>query len=148
MLTVRSNQQSQQGSAKLRAQKKMLTVRSNQQSFTGSAKPHAQKKMLTVRSNQQSQQGSAKLRAQKRMLMCALTSSPYRFCDAPLVYCIIANYHIIVNQNNSPASPLSFKENRALPAKELIQQVIAQTQAYSGFQTYLDDFTLVIVKKV
>ena len=39
-------------------------------------------------------------------------------------------------------------ENRALPAKELIQQVIAQTQAYSGFKTYLDDFTLVIVKKV
>ena len=39
-------------------------------------------------------------------------------------------------------------KNRALPAKDLIQQVIAQTQAYSGFQTYLDDFTLVIVKKV
>ena len=55
--TVRSNQQSLQGSAKLRALRYALS--SNQQSFTGSAKPHAQKKDVNGASNQQSLQGSA-----------------------------------------------------------------------------------------
>jgi serine phosphatase RsbU (regulator of sigma subunit) len=36
---------------------------------------------------------------------------------------------------------------RHLPAKALLQKVIAETKAFSGSQTYLDDFTLVIVKK-
>jgi sigma-B regulation protein RsbU (phosphoserine phosphatase) len=36
---------------------------------------------------------------------------------------------------------------RQLPAKALLQKVIAETKNFSGSQTYLDDFTLVIVKK-
>jgi sigma-B regulation protein RsbU (phosphoserine phosphatase) len=39
-------------------------------------------------------------------------------------------------------------QNQELPASGLIQQVIWETQAFSDFQTYLDDFTLVILKKV
>ena len=36
---------------------------------------------------------------------------------------------------------------RHLPAKALLQKVINETKSFSGSQTYLDDFTLVIVKK-
>jgi len=39
-------------------------------------------------------------------------------------------------------------ENWDLPAADLIQQVISYTKAFSGFQSYLDDFTLLIVKKI
>lgn len=38
-------------------------------------------------------------------------------------------------------------QNRKLPAEALIQQVISATRGFSGYQTYLDDFTLVIVKR-
>ena len=39
-------------------------------------------------------------------------------------------------------------ENRDLSAADLIKKIISHTRAFSGFQTYLDDVTLVIVKKV
>ncbi len=39
-------------------------------------------------------------------------------------------------------------ENRELPAGQLIQAVIQATQAYSGAGSYVDDFTLVIVKRL
>jgi phosphoserine phosphatase RsbU/P len=39
------------------------------------------------------------------------------------------------------------KKSRKLPAKELIRRVIHETQTYAGIQTYLDDFTLMVVKK-
>jgi serine phosphatase RsbU (regulator of sigma subunit) len=37
--------------------------------------------------------------------------------------------------------------NRQSLAKIILEQVIAETRAFSGSQTYLDDFTLVILKK-
>jgi len=39
-------------------------------------------------------------------------------------------------------------ENRDLPAKDLIQRVISHIRAFSGSSIYLDDVTLVIVKKL
>ncbi len=39
-------------------------------------------------------------------------------------------------------------ENRDLPAKDLIQRVISHIRAFSGSPLYLDDVTLVIVKKL
>jgi len=38
-------------------------------------------------------------------------------------------------------------KNRALKAAELVQLIIQETQAFSGYQTYEDDFTLVIAKR-
>jgi sigma-B regulation protein RsbU (phosphoserine phosphatase) len=39
-------------------------------------------------------------------------------------------------------------QGRDLPAVELIQMIIQATQQYSGSQSYLDDFTLVIIKRL
>ncbi len=38
-------------------------------------------------------------------------------------------------------------KHRQLPAKMLIKQVIKETQAFTGYQTTSDDFTLIVVKK-
>ena len=38
-------------------------------------------------------------------------------------------------------------KNKENAAKDLIRQVIRETKKFSGFETYLDDFTLVIIKK-
>ena len=39
-------------------------------------------------------------------------------------------------------------QGRDLPASELIQMIISETQQFSGSQSYPDDFTLVIIKRV
>ncbi len=38
--------------------------------------------------------------------------------------------------------------SRDLPAEELLQKIIQATQQFSGSQSYMDDFTLVIIKRV
>ena len=38
-------------------------------------------------------------------------------------------------------------KHRDLPSRGLIGRIILETQAFTGYQTYLDDFTLMIVKK-
>ena len=60
----------------------------------------------------------------------------------------------VVEIENQKGEPFGVKrltaivnKHRQLPAKDLIQKVIAETKSFSGSQTYQDDFTLVIVKK-
>ena len=43
---------------------------------------------------------------------------------------------------------MALHQGRDLPAAELIQMIIQATQQYSGSQSYLDDFTLVIIKRL
>lgn len=42
----------------------------------------------------------------------------------------------------------TIKKERDLPAAEIVQKVIQDTRKFSGSQSYLDDFTLVIIKRV
>ncbi len=48
--------------------------------------------------------------------------------------------------NNRLAAVL--RAGRELPAEALVQKVIADTQNFSGFQNYQDDFTIVIIKRM